>query len=147
MRPLRYSINMTLDGCTHHEAGIPSDEESMQYWTSQTAQVDALILGRVTHQMMESAWRRPTTGTWPDGMQDWEVPFAEAMDRARKYVVSGTLTDVDWNAELLRGEVGPAVRPKLVSRFLPSGSAKISPPCPGRSSTSRSRGAGRSTRR
>jgi dihydrofolate reductase len=110
MRPLRYSINMTLDGCTHHEAGIPSDEESMQYWTSQIAQADALILGRVTYQMMESAWRRPTTGTWPDWMQDWEIPFAGAMDRARKYVASSTLTDVDWNADLLRGELGAAVR-------------------------------------
>lgn len=43
-------------------------------------------------------------------MQDWEIPFAEAMDRARKHVASSTLTDVDWNAELLRGELGAAVR-------------------------------------
>src|SRR4249920_832494 len=30
MRPLRYSINVTLDGCCHHEAGLPPDEESMR---------------------------------------------------------------------------------------------------------------------
>ena len=30
MRPLRYSINVTLDGCCHHEAGMVSDEESMR---------------------------------------------------------------------------------------------------------------------
>ncbi|MET0829009.1 MAG: hypothetical protein ABWY26_05765, partial [Microbacterium sp.] len=35
MRPLRYSINVTLDGCCHHEAGLPPDEESMRYWTAE----------------------------------------------------------------------------------------------------------------
>lgn len=35
MRPLRYSINVTLDGCCHHEAGLPPDEESMSYWTAE----------------------------------------------------------------------------------------------------------------
>ena len=29
MRPLRYSLNLTLDGCVHHEAGIPPDPESL----------------------------------------------------------------------------------------------------------------------
>ena len=35
MRPLRYSINVTLDGCCHHEAGLPPDDESMRYWTAE----------------------------------------------------------------------------------------------------------------
>ena len=68
MRPLRYSINVTLDGCCHHEAGLPPDEESMRYWTAQMERADALLFGRVTYEMMESAWRRPATGTWPDWM-------------------------------------------------------------------------------
>lgn len=110
MRPLRYSINVTLDGCVHHEAGTPPDEESMQYWAGEMARADALILGRVTYQMMEAAWRRPLTGAWPDWMDEWEVPFAEAMDEAKKYVVSDTLEGVDWNAELIRGDIGGAVR-------------------------------------
>lgn len=38
------------------------------------------------------------------------IPFAETIDRAKKYVVSGTLDRVDWNAELLRGDLGEAVR-------------------------------------
>ena len=37
------------------------------------------------------------------------MPSAEAIDGARKYVVSSTLGEVDWNAELLRGELGQAV--------------------------------------
>ncbi|MFD4992072.1 dihydrofolate reductase family protein [Cellulosimicrobium cellulans] len=110
MRPLRYSINVTLDGCCHHEAGLPPDEESMRYWTAEMEQADALLFGRVTYQMMESAWRRPASGAWPDWMDEWEVPFAEAIDRAKKYVVSSTLSEVDWNAELVRGDLGDAVR-------------------------------------
>src|SRR3954467_435900 len=110
MRPLRYSINVTLDGCCHHEAGLPPDEESMRYWTTEMGRADALLFGRVTYQMMESAWRRPAPGPWPDWMGEWEIPFAETIDAARKYVVSSTLDHVDWNAELLRGDLGQAVQ-------------------------------------
>lgn len=110
MRTLRYSINVTLDGCCHHEAGTAPNEESMRYWTTEMAGADALLFGRVTYQMMESAWRKPATGPWPDWMDEWEIPFAEAIDRAKKHVVSSTLTDVDWNADLLRGDLAEEVR-------------------------------------
>lgn len=110
MRPLRYSINVTLDGCVHHEAGLPPDDESMRYWTDEMERADALLFGRVTYEMMESAWRKPDTGTWPDWMDEWEIPFAEAIDRARKHVVSSTLSTVDWNAELVQGDLGQAVQ-------------------------------------
>ena len=110
MRPLRYSINVTLDGCCHHEAGLPPDDESMRYWTEEMERADALLFGRVTYEMMESAWRKPATGTWPDWMGEWQIPFADAIDRAKKYVVSSTLGEVDWNAELVRGDLGPAVQ-------------------------------------
>ena len=110
MRPLRYSINVTLDGCCHHEAALPPDDESMRYWTSEMERADALLFGRVTYEMMESAWRKPATGEWPGWMDEWEIPFAEAIDRAKKHVVSSTLSGVDWNAELVQGDLGPAVR-------------------------------------
>ena len=110
MRPLRYAINITLDGCCHHEAGVAPDEESMHYWTAEMGRADALLFGRVTYEMMESAWRRPTTGAWPDWMDEWEIPFAETIDPAKKYVVSSTLSEVDWNAELLQGDLGQAVQ-------------------------------------
>ncbi|MFG3423125.1 dihydrofolate reductase family protein [Micromonospora sp. NPDC049460] len=110
MRPLRYSINITLDGCCHHEAGLSPDEESMRYWTAEMDRADALLFGRVTYEMMESAWRKPATGTWPDWMNEWEVPFAETIDRAKKYAVSSTLSEVDWNAELVRGDLEQAVQ-------------------------------------
>lgn len=89
----------------------------MHFWTTEMARADALLFGRVTYEMMESAWRRPGSpdadgraGTWPDWMGDGEIPFAEAIDHAQKYVVSSTLGSVDWNAELLRGDLGSAVQ-------------------------------------
>ena len=72
---------------------------------------DALLFGRVTYEMMEAAWRPSApSGAWPQWMSDWMVPFARTIDAARKYVVSSTLDRVDWNAELVRGDLGTAVR-------------------------------------
>lgn len=110
MRPLRYSINTTLDGCCDHEAGTPPTEESMLYWADEMDRADAILLGRVTYQMMESAWRKPNTGVWPEWMEEWEIPFAENIDKAKKYVISSTLDQVDWNAELIQGNLEQAVR-------------------------------------
>jgi dihydrofolate reductase len=42
-------------------------------------------------------------------MPDWTEPFARTIDAAKKYVVSSTLDQVDWNAELIRGDLGQAV--------------------------------------
>jgi dihydrofolate reductase len=109
VRPLRYAINITLDGCCDHRAGL-ADEESHRYWAERLAEADALLFGRVTYEMMESAWRRPATGVWPEWMADWMVPFAETINAAKKYVVSSTLDRVDWNAELVRGDLGTAVQ-------------------------------------
>lgn len=82
----------------------------MEYWTGVINGADALLFGRVTYEMMESAWRRPATGAWPGWMDEQQTPFAEAIDRAKKYVVSSTLSEVDWNAELLRGDVAQSVQ-------------------------------------
>ena len=109
MRPLRYSINVTLDGCCDHQVMIP-DEESHRYWAAELERADALLFGRVTYEMMEAAWRKSPTGTWPDWMADWMIPFAQAIDSAKKYVVSGTLDQVDWNAELVQGDLEKAVQ-------------------------------------
>ncbi|HEX8600228.1 MAG TPA: dihydrofolate reductase family protein [Chloroflexia bacterium] len=109
MRPLRYSINVTLDGCCDHRAGL-ADEELHRYWAESLAQADALLFGRVTYEMMEAAWRLAPTGVRPAWMADWMEPFARTIDAAQKYVVSSTLERVDWNAELVRGDLGKAVQ-------------------------------------
>ncbi|MCI0539181.1 MAG: dihydrofolate reductase family protein [Verrucomicrobiales bacterium] len=61
--------------------------------------------------MMEAAWRPSATGVMPDWMADWMKPFAQTINAAKKYVVSSTLDGVDWNAELVRGDLGKAVQP------------------------------------
>jgi dihydrofolate reductase len=43
-------------------------------------------------------------------MPDWMEPFAQTIDAAKKYVVSKTLGRVDWNAELVHGDLGSAVQ-------------------------------------
>jgi len=110
MRPLRYSINITLDGCCDHRAGLV-DEELHRHHTENLAQADALIFGRTTYEMMEEGWRPfAQTGVKPDWMEPWMEPFARTIDVAKKYVVSSTLDSVDWNAELIRGDLGKAVQ-------------------------------------
>ncbi|MGA9853797.1 MAG: dihydrofolate reductase family protein [Gammaproteobacteria bacterium] len=110
MRPLRYSINVTLDGCCDHRAIVP-DEELHRRAAENIEQADALLFGRVTYEMMEAAWREPArTGVRPDWMEPWELPFARMIDAAKKYVVSSTLESVDWNADLVRGDLGEAVQ-------------------------------------
>ncbi|REJ74832.1 MAG: deaminase [Acidobacteria bacterium] len=109
MRPLRYSINVTLDGCCDHQA-ISGDETLHRHQAANLARADALLFGRVTYQMMEEAWREPArTGVMPEWMQPWMMPFARTIDAAKKYVVSSALEQVDWNAELVRGDLGEAV--------------------------------------
>ena len=109
MRPLQYSINVTLDGCVDHRAGS-TDEELHRFWAEKLARADALLFGRVTYEMMQAAWRWPANGLRPEWMAEWMEPFARTIDAAKKYVVSSTLDRVDWNAELVRGDLGNAVQ-------------------------------------
>jgi dihydrofolate reductase len=85
MRPLRYSINVTLDGCCDHRAML-ADEDLHRHAVENLDQADALLFGRVTYEMMEAAFRPPArTGVRPD----WMEPFARTIDAAKKYVESG----------------------------------------------------------
>ncbi len=103
--PLRYSINVTLDGCCD-DREIPADEELHRHAAANLDQADALLFGRVTYEMMEAGFRPSVRA----GMPDWMEPFARTIDGAKKYVVSITLDRVDWNAELVRGDLGKAVQ-------------------------------------
>ena len=86
---------------------MTADEGLHRHAVENIAQADALLVGRVTDEMMEAAWRLSTrTITMPD----WTEPFARTIDAAKKYVVSSTLDRVDWNAEFVRGDLGKAVQ-------------------------------------
>jgi dihydrofolate reductase len=105
-RPLSYSINVTLDGCCDHRV-VLEDEDLHRHAIENLNRADALLFGRVTYEMMETAFRPPArTGERPE----WMEPFARTIDAAKKYVVSSTLNRVDWNAELVRGDLGQAVQ-------------------------------------
>ena len=106
MRPLRYSINVTLDGCCDHRAIVP-DEAMHRHAAENINRADALLLGRVTYELMEAGWRQPVPAA---ARPEWMEPFARTIDAAKKYVVSSTLQSVDWNAELAHGDLGNAVR-------------------------------------
>jgi dihydrofolate reductase len=83
------------------------DEELHRRAAENIEQADALLFGRVTYEMMEAGWRWPA----PAGARpDWMEPFARTIDAKKKYVVSSTLERVDWNAELVRGNLGKAVQ-------------------------------------
>jgi len=105
MRPLRYSINLTLDGCCDHRTIVP-DEALHRHAVENLTRADALLFGRTIYEMMEAAFRPPWTGEMPG----WMEPFRRTINEARKYVVSSTLERVGWNAELLRGDLGNAVQ-------------------------------------
>ena len=99
-----------MDGCCDHRAGI-ADEELHRHAAENIAQADALLFGRVIDELMEAGWRPfARTGARPERMEPWMEPFALTIDAAKKYVVSSTLSRVDWNAELVRGDLGKAVQ-------------------------------------
>src|ERR1700739_1881537 len=106
MRPLRYFINVTVDGCSDHREQFANEDTHLRAYEV-IEQADALLFGRVACERREAPWRGPARpGTRPD----WMEPFARTIDAAKKYVVSSTLDRVDWNAELVRGDLGKAVQ-------------------------------------
>src|SRR5215469_2578067 len=94
MRPLRYSINVTLDGCCDHRA-IHADEELHRHASKNIAEADALLFGRVTYEMMETAFRPPAgTGARPD----WMEPSPGRSTRQRS-----TSCRAPWTGSMERG--------------------------------------------
>jgi dihydrofolate reductase len=88
---------------------VIADEDLHRHAAENIDQADALLFGRVTYEMMEAGWRSPAQ---PGARPDWMEPFARKIDAAKKYVVSSTLNKdrLDWNAELLRGDLEKAVQ-------------------------------------
>ena len=84
-----------------------ADDELHRHAIENLERADALLFGRVIYQMMEAAFRpAANSGARPD----WTEPFARTIDAAKKYVVSSTLDRVDWNAELVRGDLANEVQ-------------------------------------
>lgn len=84
-----------------------ADEELHRHSAETLDRADALLFGRVTYEMMEAAFRLPAPAV---PRPEWMEPFARTLNAAKKYVVSSTLDRVDWNAELLHGDLASAVQ-------------------------------------
>jgi dihydrofolate reductase len=120
---MRFSINVTLDGCIDHRLML-ADEELHAHAADNLRSADALLFGRVTYTMMEEFFRpfaREGTG--------WMLPFARTIDAAKKYVVSSTLPEGDprlaWNAQLVVGDLETAVRQLKQTHALFVGGSKL----------------------
>jgi dihydrofolate reductase len=103
---------LSVDGIMQDPGGVGEIDVggwSNPYWNDELAAIqsdllfasDALVLGRVTYEGFAAAW--------PD-MQHEEGPFANKMNSMPKYVASRTLTQLEWNATLIEGDVAEAIR-------------------------------------
>jgi len=93
---------MTLDGFCDHTAVI-ADEELHQNANELMRNVDLLLFGRVTYQLMESSW--PPIVKKPTGNKPVDE-FAVLIDNIPKIVFSHTLKKVEWkNTSLAKGDI------------------------------------------
>lgn len=107
MGHLTFGMNVTLDGCVDHEAGI-ADDETHAFFTRLMDEAGAMLWGRVTYEMMESYWPAVARGDVdaPPAERQWAV----RLDAKPKYVVSSTRTDFPWsNSHLIAGDLRTGV--------------------------------------
>ena len=90
---LTFGINVTLDGCVDHTAGIV-DDELHDYWTRLMDQSGAMLFGRRTYELMEGAWPAVARDeSAPRAMREW----AQKLEAKAKYVVSSSRSDFPWH--------------------------------------------------
>lgn len=103
---LTFGLNVTLDGCIDHTQGIV-DDELHDYWTALMDQSSAMLFGRITYEMMESAWPPiARDAKAPRSMREW----AQKLEAKTKYVVSSTRSDFPWqNTIHVQGDLREAI--------------------------------------
>jgi dihydrofolate reductase len=90
---LTFGLNLTLDGCCDHREGV-ADDELLDYFTQLMDAAGAMLWGRTTYEMMESAWPAAARDeNAPRAMREW----AQKLDAKPKYVVSASRHDFPWN--------------------------------------------------
>src|SRR5688572_7466521 len=105
---LTFSINVTLDDCVDHQEGI-ADDETHAFFTRLMDEAGAMLWGRVTYEMMESAFPAVARGDVEaaPAMREW----ANKLETKPKYVVSSTRTDFPWtNSHHIVGDRVPDLR-------------------------------------
>jgi dihydrofolate reductase len=103
MRKTVAGILMTLDGVVEAPEKWQLryyDDELGELIDAAAANADAMLLGRRTYEEFAAFW--PS--------QDSDEPMADYMNDTPKYVVSTTLTELDWrNSSLVSGNVAETV--------------------------------------
>lgn len=121
---LTFAINLTLDGCYDHREGI-ADDELHRYFTRLMDAAGAMLWGRTTYELMESAWPSIARDEKaPRAMRDW----ARKLEAKPKYVVSASRRDFPWNNTFrIEGNLRDAVRrlKKKTSRGVLAGSPML----------------------
>ena len=87
MRNVIYAINITLDGCCDHTKMI-ADEEIHEYFTDLMRDVDLLVFGRKTYQLMVPFWPEVAKN---HSMTKAMNKFADTFDSINKIVFSQSL--------------------------------------------------------
>src|SRR3954471_5305684 len=103
---LTFALNVTLDGCCDHRVGI-ADDELHRYFTRLMDEAGAMLFGRVTYELMESAWPAVARDEKaPRAMREW----ARKLEAKAKYVVSGSRSDFPWqNTIKVEGDLRQAI--------------------------------------
>jgi dihydrofolate reductase len=102
MRKVVSGLFISLDGVTESPDKWQFDnfdQEMMNGMSAMMAQTDTILLGRVTYQEWANYW--PTSE---------DEPFASFINQTPKYVVSTTLSKVEWqNSTLLKGNLAEEI--------------------------------------
>ena len=102
MRNVIFAINTTLDGCVDHTRQV-ADDETHEYFTDLLREVDLLVFGRITYQLM--------VPFWPDVARNQSITkasneFARTFDSIEKIVFSRSLDGVeDKNTRIVRTDL------------------------------------------
>jgi dihydrofolate reductase len=122
---LTFALNVTLDGCCDHREGI-ADDALLRYYTRLMDEVGGMLFGRVTYEMMESAW--PAVARDPKARPAFRT-WARKLAAKPKYVVSATRRDFPWsNTFRIDGDLRVAIAAlkRRTPRGLLLGSPKLS---------------------
>ena len=102
MRNLIYAINLTLDGCCDHTKGS-ADDELLEHYTQLLREVDLLVYGRKTYQLMVPYW--PEVAKNPSETKA-SIEFARAFESINKIVFSRSLDSAeDRNTRIIHGNL------------------------------------------
>jgi dihydrofolate reductase len=99
MRKLIFALSITIDGCCDHTKTI-ADEKLLDYYTQLIRDVDVLVYGRKTYQLMVPYWPEIAKN---QSETKAENEFGQAFDSTDKIVFSRSLDSAeDRNTRIVR---------------------------------------------